>query len=270
MNRVSEPVPLAVKSYGDSGMAVVFLHGLLGSSRNWRHIAGMMADRYRVFVPDLRNHGESPRTGAFGFEDLADDVAAWISSNLYGEPVTLVGHSLGGKAAMKLAVISPELVERLVVVDITSEAAPRRWGPVFEAMSSLDLSTLKNRGDAEAHFEKAGFSDWAMRKFLAGNLLLDGGKWRWKVGLAALSESAPNFVRAVLNEGERYDGPTLLLRGKKSGYAPEKDFKAMHAHFPRLEIMTVENAGHNVHIDTPQSFVVALESFIRRTDMKTR
>jgi esterase len=259
-----KPVPLAAKVCGDAGEVVVFLHGLLGSSRNWRAISSMMADRFRVYALDMRNHGESPRTGVFGFDELACDVDAWIRNNLEGASVTLVGHSLGGKAAMRMACRSPELVKRLVLVDISSESAPRRWGPIFEVMLSLDLSTLKNRKEAEAFFESRGIADWGMRKFLASNLDDSGGAWRWKMALDTLAASSENYIGAVLEAGMHYDGPVLLIRGGRSDYAPEKDFPVMRAHFPKLEIETVENAGHNVHIDTPQSFVAKLEAFIAR------
>jgi esterase len=262
MNFNCLPVPLAAKVSGDSGEALVFLHGLLGSSRNWRAIGAMLDDRYRVSLIDLRNHGDSPRTGEFGYDEMACDVGAWIETNLNGEAATVVGHSLGGKAAMRLACVAPNLVKRLVIVDISSQPAPRIWGPVFDAMLSLDLATLKDRKDADAHFDAHGISDSAMRKFLASNLSGMAGSWRWKVGVDALNRSSHNFIGAVLAEGDRYDGPAVLIRGGSSNYAPESDFPVMRAHFPKLEIVTVPNVGHNVHIEAPQTFVETLESFI--------
>jgi esterase len=259
----SSPVPLSVQAQGTAGECVVILHGLLGSARNWRSVSSVFAKDRRVYALDLRNHGNSPHTGAFTVDDLAGDVEAWMKANLHDGPTNVVGHSLGGKTAMKLACHRPDLVRRLVVVDITSEPAPRRWGAVFDAMLGIDLLTLRDRKSAEDQLEAAGVSDWPMRKFLASNLEQDnGGAWHWKIGLAALSESALQIVSGFLDPTERYEGPVLLIRGELSEYAPLADLPAMRTHLPNLRVETIPNAGHNVHIDAPHAFIDALRGFL--------
>jgi pimeloyl-ACP methyl ester carboxylesterase len=244
-------------------MRVVILHGMLGSARNWRTVATALAKTYRVSALDLRNHGESPHTGPFTVGDLSRDVEAWIENNVADGPVAILGHSLGGKTAMKLACRRPDMVRRLIVVDISTEQAPHRWNKIFDAVVSLDLATLKDRKQAEAHLEAHGIDDWAMRKFLTTNLELDKcGGWKWKIGVEALHDSADQIVAPVLEPDEHFDGPVLLLRGGKSEYSPLADIPAMKAHFPALRVETVPDAGHNVHIDAPHAFLDAVRAFL--------
>ena len=257
-----QPVPLSAQSQGTAGIRVVILHGLLGSARNWRTVTAALSKNFRVSALDLRNHGDSPHTGPFTLDDLACDVEAWMDANIHDGPVTFLGHSLGGKTAMKLACRRPDLVRKLILADISSEPAPRRWGSVFAAMLSLDLSTLRDRKQAEEHLKANGVEDWAMRKFLASNLDLDGGKWRWKIGVRAMYESSDQIVGPVLAPADRYDGPVLLIRGAESEYAPVKDIPAMRAHFPAMRVETLPNAAHNVHIDAPHAFLDAVRGFL--------
>jgi esterase len=257
------PVPLHCESRGTDGRRIVMLHGLLGSARNWRFVAAQLGKTCRADALDLRNHGESPHTPPFTLGDLVGDVEAWLEANVHDGPVALMGHSLGGKTAMKLACKRPDLVGRLIVVDISTEPAPRRWGPVFAAMMGIDLGTLKDRKDAEAQLEAKGVSDWALRKFLSSNLAVDeSGRWKWKIGVESLNASAEDIVSRVLDEDARYSGPTLLIRGELSLYAPLAEVPAMRAHFPLLRVETIPGAGHNVHIDSPHKFIDAVLGFM--------
>lgn len=259
------PVPLHCETRGTEGRRVVMLHGLLGAARNWRYVAAQLGKTCRAYSLDLRNHGESPHTPPFTLSDLVGDVEAWIDGNsVAGDvPVTLIGHSLGGKVAMKLACKRPDLVERLIIVDISTETAPRRWGPIFSAMLSIDLALLKDRKDAEDQLEAKGISDWAMRKFLSSNLATDEtGRWRWKIGVEALNASAEDIVSRVLDEDAHYLGPTLLIRGELSEYAPLADIPAMMEHFPLLRVETIMGAAHNVHVDAPHKFIDVVQNFV--------
>ncbi len=262
MSDTMRALPLHHVRRGQGGEAVVILHGLLGSSRNWRGIAAQLAPHLSVYTLDLRNHGSSPHSGPFTLAEMANDLRHWLLEQFHGEATTLVGHSLGGKVAMKLACQEPELVRKLAIVDISSEPAPRRWGQVFAAMQSLDLSQVQERRDAEAHLETAGIADWAFRKFISSSLEQDAeGRWRWKIGLDALAASADQLVCSVLDDGELYEGPTLLIRGGKSDFVPDADLPAMRGHFPNLELVDIEGASHNIHIDAPQQFAETIKTF---------
>ncbi|MBN1404334.1 MAG: alpha/beta fold hydrolase [Opitutales bacterium] len=248
---------------GEAGTAVVILHGLLGGARNWRGVAAELAKNHRVYALDLRNHGASPHSSPFTLNEMAADVEAWIESRLPDEKVILMGHSLGGKVAMKCACHNPGLVGKLIIVDISSEAAPRRWTHVFKAMLSLDLDSLQNRMDAEERLEKNGIEGWAFRKFISSNLAQDdSGRWVWRIGLDALAASSDELVSEVLENGQRYEGPTLLVRGEKSDFAPDADLPAMREHFPALHLSTIAGAAHNIHVESPRLFLDAVRAFI--------
>lgn len=265
MTGIVSSVPLHCESRGAEGVPVVLLHGLLGSARNWRFVSAQLAKSCRTYALDLRNHGDSPHTPPFTLADLVADVEAWIEENLrdVARPVTLLGHSLGGKVAMKLACKRPDLVARMIIVDISTEAAPRRWGPVFSAMLGIDLASLKDRKQAEDYLEAHGISDWAMRKFLSSNLAVDeSGRWSWKIGVESLEASAENIVVRVLEPEARFEGPVLLVRGALSEYAPLGDVPTMQNHFPSLQVETIPGSGHNVHIDSPHRFLEAVMGFI--------
>ncbi|HNX04422.1 MAG TPA: alpha/beta fold hydrolase [Opitutales bacterium] len=261
MGLASKPAALHFEVRGESGPVVVLVHGLLGSSRNWHFIAGELGKRYRVIVPDQRNHGDSPHTGPFDIADLAADLGVLIEREA-PSGVCLVGHSLGGKASMRLACERPGLVRRLVIADISSEVAPRRWDVYFKVMQDLDLAFVTKRSDAENFFEAKGVADWGMRKFLSSNLVQEGKVWRWRIGLEALSKSAVNVTAASLEPGMHYDGPSLLVRGGASDYAPLADLPAMKTHFPALRVETIPEVGHNLHIEAPRAFLDAIRGFL--------
>jgi pimeloyl-ACP methyl ester carboxylesterase len=255
---VSAPLTLAVRELGGTGAPLVVLHGLLGSSRNWQSAGVALAARgYRVLALDLRNHGVSPWGDDCGYPALAGDVVACLERLALG-PVHLVGHSMGGKAAMRLAVDRPDLVARLTVVDI----APRSYGDrvrvEFAAMNALDLAAVTSRKDAEAKLA-AQVPEWGMRQFILTNLGQDAeGRWLWTVNRAALTAAIPEILGNPLSPGEAFAGPARFVRGGKSDYIREADLPAIHAHFPRADLVTLPESGHNPHFDARTGFVEAV------------
>jgi len=187
-------------------------------------------------------------------------VIAWLDNQLLPK-VTLMGHSMGGKVAMLLAVRHPERVARLIVVDVAPKdyfwAAHREE---FGAMNELDLTRLQTRAEAEQRFE-ARVNDWAMRKFLATSLeRLPEGGWRWVVNLPVLTAALPLLEKNPLKAGDRYDGPTLFIAGGKSNYVQPADRALVTAHFPAAKFSVLENSGHNPHMDAREAFVAAVRS----------
>ena len=177
---MSLPLTLAVRELGGAGAPLVVLHGLLGSARNWQSAGVALAARgHRVLAPDLRNHGVSPWGDDCSYAALAGDVVACLERLALG-PVHLVGHSMGGKAAMRLAVARPDLVARLTIVDIAPRAYADRVRVEFAAMNALDLAAVTSRKDAEARLA-AQVPEWGMRQFILTNLGQDpAGRWRWR------------------------------------------------------------------------------------------
>lgn len=252
-------VALASRELGGAGApALVVLHGLLGSSRNWQSAGAALAARGpRVVALDLRNHGESPWAEACGHAEMARDVAAWIERSALA-PVHLLGHSLGGKVAMRLAVERPDLVGRLTVVDIAPRDYPGRLRVEFAAMRALDLGAIASRRDADVALT-ALIPDWAQRQFLLTNLGQDAsGAWVWKVNFSALESALPLMLANPLAHGQCFAGPARLIRGGKSDYVRDEDLPAFEGHFPRGDVVTLPDSGHNPHFDARSGFVDAV------------
>lgn len=234
---------------------LLILHGLLGSSRNWQTAGRDLAAGHHVLALDARNHGESAHADAMGYAEMAEDLRLWLEART-AAPVTLLGHSMGGKTAMRFACRHPAMVARLIVVDIAPKTY--RWAQhraEFAAMNGLDLTTLKSRAEAEQRME-AQVPDWAMRKFLATNLVrTPAGGWRWQVNLPVLTAALPDLEANPLQGDDRYTGPTLFITGGKSDYVSAGDHADIRRHFPRAGIEVLAGAGHNPHMDAREEFV---------------
>ncbi|MCC5808015.1 MAG: alpha/beta fold hydrolase [Opitutales bacterium] len=259
----TKAVKLHAECYGDPALApLVVLHGMLGSGRNWASMAKRLGDRFAVWAVDLRNHGASPHAAEMGYPAMAADLAAFLDRNDLCDPV-LIGHSMGGKTAMRFAVGAPERVRGLVVVDIAPKPYAPRWEKEFAALRALDLGTLRSRSEAEARLEPA-IPDWAFRKFLTTNLVRDAETkaFRWAVNLDGLHAALPRLFEKGLGDDERYGGPALFVRGGRSRFVEPGDFGVIRRHFPRARLETVEDAGHNVHFDAPDAFAERLCGWI--------
>jgi pimeloyl-ACP methyl ester carboxylesterase len=237
---------------------LVILHGLLGSSRNWLTAGAALAGSFHVFALDLRNHGRSPHAAEMTYPAMADDVLAWLDGQGLAQ-VTLLGHSLGGKVAMRLACRHPERVGRLIVVDIVPRDYPEHADRAeFNAMNALRLETIRSRAEAERAMEPLVPKE-GMRKFLTTNLEAgpDGG-WRWIVNLPALTAAVPILVMNPLADEDRFAGPTRFIAGGRSRFVAPEDRAIMHKHFPAADLMTIAAAGHNPHLETPDEFLRAV------------
>lgn len=242
------------------GNPVVILHGLFGFSDNWQTIAKGLADQHLVVTPDLRNHGRSPHVPGHSYPEMAEDLktfmeARWIFS------AALVGHSMGGKVAMQLALSHPDLVERLVVVDMAPGAAEDNHSYIFDALLGMDLSKMKTRQEAEVYLAER-ITDTGTRQFLLKNITReDDGSFTWKMNLPALWQHFDDIL-APVEGNEPFDKPVLFVRGGNSGYIKDGDFPLIHSLFPQAEIVTVEGAGHWVHADKPAELLKILKNFL--------
>ena len=237
--------------------ALVIAHGLFGSGRNWGVIAKRLSDRSRVITPDMRNHGLSPRFGSHSYHDLADDLAEVIEA--IGAPVDLCGHSMGGKAAMALAVTRPDLVRRLVVADIAPVAYAHTQAMFIDAMRSVDLSTVQRRSDADAQLAEAGV-DRALQSFFTQSL--DISAQRWRLNLDVLEAQMPNIIGWPEDITGQFDGPTLFLSGGASDYVLPEHRALIKALFPAARFAKIPGAGHWLHAEKPREFEAALRSFL--------
>jgi pimeloyl-ACP methyl ester carboxylesterase len=270
---VSAAAPLHTLSVGTAGPRVAFLHGLFGQGRNWSQIAKALAGPdgtgARSTLVDLPDHGRSPWSQEFSFERYAASVADTLRGIDADASWVVVGHSLGGKTAMLLALQHPELVSRLVVVDIApkSYGSLERFSGYIEEMQRLPLGALGDRRDAEARFEEPNAG---VKSFLLQNLRRDGDSWRWQANLDLFAADAAKGTESVIaawpeSAGQLapFTGPVLWIAGSDSSYITDADLSAMREMFPKVRQLTVKGATHWVHTDAPAIVVEALRRFIQ-------
>jgi pimeloyl-ACP methyl ester carboxylesterase len=268
---------LASRTLGEAGPRVVFVHGLFGQGKNWTTIGKGLADTHRVTLLDLPNHGHSPWTDRVDYLDMAELVATELEQ--FGEQVTLVGHSMGGKVAMQLALRRPELLRALVVVDIAPVEYPQSGGRTddpdeeaspfaayIDAMRALDLEKLTTRDDAEEAL-RAAVPSRMVRSFLLQSLVREGlgadGGWRWRLNLELLDRDLGELRGfPVPPPGASFDGPVLWIAGANSTYVLPEDRPHMDALFPGTRLVRVKNAGHWVHSEQPEVFLETLRRFL--------
>lgn len=244
-----------------AGKPLVILHGLLGSSRNWGGIASKLGEGRRVLALDLPNHGASPWTEVMDYPSMAREVARFIDEHV-GGPAAVVGHSMGGKVAMTLALTRPELVERLVVVDIAPVSYTHTFAPYIKAMRAAPLGTAQRRADIETAM--AGLiPDPRVRAFLMQNLEGGAGGYRWRANLAVLGAAMEDILAFPrFPDDARYDGPTLFLHGADSDYVLPSHEDLIQAQFPHARFHAVDGANHWVHADKPAEFIAAVADFL--------
>jgi pimeloyl-ACP methyl ester carboxylesterase len=237
---------------------LLIAHGLFGSARNWGAMVRSLADRGPVIAVDMRNHGQSPLDARHAYADLAADLAEVIVAT--GAPVDVLGHSMGGKAAMMLALTRPELVRRLVVGDIAPVPYGHTQQGYIDAMRGLDLRGLTTRGEADRRLA-AAVPDAGIRAFLLQSLDLKADPPRWRLNLDALEAN----MAAILGWPEAdacFDGPTLFLAGAASDYIRPEHRAAIRTLFPAARIARVAGAGHWLHADRPKAVSATVRAFL--------
>lgn len=249
---------LSFKEFG-SGKPMIILHGLFGSSDNWFTIGKKLSETYHVFLPDLRNHGDSIHSDEFNYEVMANDLLEFIEDHVIKNP-DIIGHSMGGKVAMRFALDHPNLFSKLVVVDIAPKAYRSRHDKLLEYMSALDLTHVKNRQDAD-RLLKESVSGMAERQFLLKNIKRHEQGYQWKINLRAIGENMERITEEISSDG-KVEKPALFIRGGKSDYILPEDYPAIHALFTNAKVIEIAKAGHWIHADQPEDFQQALVGFL--------
>jgi pimeloyl-ACP methyl ester carboxylesterase len=249
------------RAYGEAGPPIVILHGLLGSHRNWRSVAHALAAEHRVHAADLRNHGQSPHSDRMDYPHLTADVIALIHA-LGLRRVRLIGHSLGGKVAMCLALAEPDLVESVAIVDMAPVAYPNRNAPILEALRSLPLAALSDRQSADRQLA-ATIADASLRQFLLTNLVQTGDGFCWQPNLAALISAAQVLSDfPAFGPETAFPGPALFISGALSPYRVADHLGAIGTLFPEAHHRPIAGAGHWPHVECPADFLSALRDFL--------
>ncbi|HBL78733.1 MAG TPA: alpha/beta hydrolase [Aequorivita sp.] len=244
-----------------SGKPFVILHGFLGMGDNWKTLGTRWADDgYEVHLLDQRNHGRSFHSDEFSYKTMAEDLKKYCDEHDLKE-IILLGHSMGGKVAMQFAVTYPEKVSKLIVADIAPKAYPPHHQDILKALSALDFSTIKSRGEAEDILSEY-IKDQGTRLFLLKNLYRKTKKeLALRINLPVLSEKIEE-VGVALPENTVFEGDTLFLGGEKSGYMEPMDELLIKKHFPKAEIGTISNAGHWLHAENPDEFYDNVMNFL--------
>jgi esterase len=253
-------VALAATEFGN-GKPVAILHGLFGSAQNWASIAQRLGESDRVIAFDLRNHGASPWSETMSYAEMAEDVRAAMAARGHRR-YALIGHSMGGKVAMVLALANPAEVERLVVVDIAPVAYPVPYLAYVRAMRALDLETITRRRVADTWLA-ATIADPAERAFLLQSLVFGDDKPHWRLNLAAIETALPLLAGfPSFAPGTAYDGPALFIAGGRSNaLRPERE-PAVTGLFPAAELARIDDAGHWVHAEQPDAFLALVGRFL--------
>ena len=245
-----------------SGRALVILHGLFGSSDNWLSIGKALSEEYEVFLVDQRNHGQSFHSNDHNYEVLAQDLLTFLEDQKLVSTETkpiLIGHSMGGKTAMTFALGHPDMLEKLVVVDISPRGYNVHHDSILDGLKSINLSDITTRKEADEALAKS-VPELGVRQFLLKNLARSGKGFEWKLNLSALEKNLERIVEEV--KGEPAGIPTLFMKGENSNYIRDTDKPLMSKLFPNSTVVTIHDAGHWVHAEQPEAFLETLKSFL--------
>ena len=258
-------LPLNLQIYGEGvqgPLPVLLIHGLFGAASNLRGIARRLAAQRRLLVPDLRNHGDSPWDERMDYPAMAGDLAALLDAQGI-ERAHLVGHSMGGKVAMWLALTEPQRVGSLVVADVAPLRYESRFGGLVAALLRVPLTDLRDRRDADARLGE-GISTPAVRGYLLQNLVQDAqGRWRWRLNLPVIADSMDAILGFPDPEGRQFPGPALFLFGGRSSYVTAEALPRIRALFPLARLRSIPEAGHWIYAEQPEPFTAAVAGFLK-------
>lgn len=249
------------------GPPLILLHGLFGSLENLGGISRRLQEQWQIHALDQRNHGSSPHTDTMDYPAMADDVLAYMDARGL-DKAAILGHSMGGKTAMQVALRAPERVERIIVADIAPVTYQPRHDAVLEGLTSVDLGSIRSRQDADRvladYVEEPG-----VRQFLLKNLVRVGederndhpGLYRWRLNLPVIEQSYPGLARAPEGDGP-FEGPVLFIKGADSAYIQEKHRDEIRRLFPNADLRIITGTGHWLHAEKPDSFAALCRRFL--------
>jgi Predicted hydrolases or acyltransferases (alpha/beta hydrolase superfamily) len=255
------PVKLHYNITGE-GRPVIILHGLFGSSRNWRSLAGKIGRTHRVITIDLRNHGQSGRSPSMTYLEMAGDILSFIVDHAL-DNVVLMGHSMGGKVAMVCTLLQPLLIAKLLVLDIAPVSYAHRYGKLFYALQNLPLHEIKNRNQAEQKLNEL-INDPRLSRFLIQNLIKSKTGYQWRLDISTIRNNIKQIGSfPELDSGMRYDRPALFMGGAESHFLQPVHHHAIRKYFPGANIELLEKAGHLLHFEQPLKVLDRITLFLQ-------
>ena len=253
---------LFYREYGN-GKPLIILHGLLGSSDNWLLHGKLFAKTFNVFIIDQMNHGNSPHSQSINYKTLTIDLFNFIKSKNLSE-VNIIGHSMGGKVAMKFALDYEDLVNKLVIVDI----APKKYlnnlnfNYIIQGINSLNIDRISTKKEADYLLSKY-VSERYIRNFLLKNLKRNSLKsFVWKSNMKVITDSIKDLYAGISNDSTSHCD-VLFIKGEKSNYILDNDWDNIIGLFPKAKLSTINNSGHWVHFDNPEKFYLNVMSFLK-------
>ena len=253
-----------------NGPALIIIHGVYGNGENWLYVARYIQNRYTVYLPDMRNHGKSGHTSEFGYDNMAQDIYELIQQEKI-DTVSIIGHSMGGRTAMRFAEAHSDIIKQLVVVDISpiTNLTQKRARPLFQThvdivnnLMEMPIESLKTREEADTFLKKTlPFRD--IRQFLLKNLKRDKNqKFFWQINLLSIANALEEIIMGDKTMTAQVDCHTLFIKGEKSDYLTNGDIDLLKTLFSNMEFETIKGAGHWVHADNPEEFKRILTSFL--------
>jgi pimeloyl-ACP methyl ester carboxylesterase len=251
---------LFYEEYGDiSAPPLIILHGFFASLRNWRQIAKKLTEHYHIYIVDMRNHGRSPHNAIMDYPSMSDDIKQFIS-NKGIDKVNIIAHSMGGKVAMYLALNNPNIINKLIVVDISPSCYQHSFDNIIHALKKVPLAEINNRKQADDFLSDA-IPELSFRQFLLQNLVLKAGYYQWRINLDFFAANANNIIAfpefSVL---QPFLDKVLFLAGGSSNYINEDDVYSL---FPNADIQSIDNAGHWLHVEQPDAFCLAVNQYLQ-------
>jgi len=249
---------LNFKTFGQ-GPPLIILHGLFGTLDNWQTLAKRWASSFTVYIIDQRNHGRSPHLDGISYPAMASDLAAFLDKEWIHQ-CHILGHSMGGKTAMQFALDYPDIVDKLVVVDITPKEYPAGHDDIFSALLSLEVEKVSSRKEAAEHLDQY-IQDKGVVQFLLKNLTRQPNNgYQWKMNLPVLYRDYSNILAAI--EGDPFTGPSLFVRGGKSRYVQDQDMDTIQSLFTEYYVETVADAGHWIHAERGEELFHLVQKFL--------
>ena len=263
----TQTIALYSRKVGENGPDFVVLHGLFGSGKNWRSFAGSLEDDFQVWTLDARNHGDSPHADSMSYQQMAEDVARFFVENEL-ENVVLLGHSMGGKTAMQLALQFPDRIAALIVVDIAPVCYDHlhKQLKLIEAMQELHIAVEMSRSEIEKKLALK-IPEKRLLSFLMTNLNRQNGQFQWRIGLEQIAAGMPE----LLNYPELksvFKGPVQFIGGENSAYLKFEYHALIRKYFPESRITMLENCGHWLHVEQPAAFQKTVNEFLQDNNLR--